>query len=349
MDIRALRDQYRRDLFDEFLPVMEERSIDRRYGGFLCGPDEVKDSWYIGRGAWVYAFLYRYLTRDPRHLEIARQAVEFALRIQPRGDDPRWPRRFTRAGETLEADDEVYGTLFIAEGLAEYGAAAGDPASVQKAEAIVRACYALYDRPGYLPNTAAYLGPDAPPFPGARVQGASMLMVRLANQMALDDLSARACSDLIERFHNPRRGLNNEFLNPNYSFPANAFKEFFYTGHTLEAMWMVLEEARRRGDQNLARLAEVRFRRHVDVSWDPAGGYVRGYWNGAPLPGKVLWEQEEVLIGALMLKDWEMFERAWQWTRANLPWQTAYPNRIENYHHPRHLMLNLLTLDKMVG
>jgi len=26
----------------------------------------------------------------------------------------------------------------------------------------------------------------------------------------------------------------------------------------------------------------------------------------------------------------------------------AMPKRIENYHHPRHLMLNLLSLDRMI-
>jgi mannose/cellobiose epimerase-like protein (N-acyl-D-glucosamine 2-epimerase family) len=329
---------------------MEERSIDRRYPGFLCGTDEVKDSWFIGRGAWVYAFLYRNLTRDPRHLEVARQAVEFALRIEPKGEDPRWPRRFTRTGETLEPDEEIYGTMFIAEGMAEYGLATGDQEYVRRAEAIVRSCIALYDRPGYAVNTAAYLGPQAPPFPGARVQGVSMLTVRLATQMGLNDLSARACRDLNERFYNPVRGLNNELLNPDYSLPTGTFAEFFYTGHTVESMWMVLDEARRLRDAGLARIAEERFRHHAAVSWDTAeGGYLRGFFNGAQLPGKVLWEQEEVLIAALMLGDEEMFSRTWEWTRANLSWLSAYPNRIENYHHPRYLMLNLLMLDKMVS
>lgn len=344
MDLEKLRRELRRDLFDEFLPLMERQVIDHCHGGFLCIVGEENDSWYVGRGAWVYAFLYRNFTRDPRHLEVARKAVELALRIRPRGD-PRWPRRFTRSGETLVPDDEIYGSLFIAEGLAEYAAAAGRPEYGAMAREIVRNCVALYDRPGYLPNTRAYLGPGAPPFPGARVQGVSMLLLRMAPEFA-----DRAIGDLTGRFYSPRRGLNYELLNPDYSAPSGCYERFFYTGHTLEAMWMLADEARRRGDAALYELAAARFRHHADVSLDAAGGgYIRGFFNGAPLPGKVLWEQEEVLIGALMLNDFERFEATWKWTREHLPWLTAYPNRIENYHHPRQIMLNLLALDRMIG
>jgi hypothetical protein len=87
---------------------------------------------------------------------------------------------------------------------------------------------------------------------------------------------------------------------------------------------------------------------------------------------KVLWAQEEVLIGTLCLVEhtgapWarEMFGKMFTYVREKYPLQRhGYPlwinsadrkvtfqphaTRVENYHHPRHLMLNLLSLDRMI-
>ena len=39
LTLEALREQYRSDLFDEFLPFVEKYVIDREYGGFMCNVD----------------------------------------------------------------------------------------------------------------------------------------------------------------------------------------------------------------------------------------------------------------------------------------------------------------------
>jgi N-acylglucosamine 2-epimerase len=388
--IPGIVEQYRKDLFQDFLPFMHRYVIDHEYGGFLCHADrdgtrlgEEKDSWYEGRGIWVYSFLYRHVITDPAHLEVARKAVESILSIRPR-DGALWPRKFTRTGETLAADDEIYGSLFIAEGLAEYAEAAERPEYRDIAKEIIADCLAVYDRPDYPANPKPYLGPDAAPFPGARVQGAAMVLLRLATQMLryhpdrkLEDLADFALDALMERHYNPAFDLNNEFLNHDYTLPQNEYAQFVYTGHTIEAMWMVMDEALRRNDPVLFDKAAARFRRHLEVASDDVyGGLFRGvrHVDGNDwLLDKVLWEQEEALIGCLMLMEhrgdrWEneTFERLYRYVHDHyrldchgLPlWITAadrkvtfepHYNRIENYHHPRHLILNLLALERMAG
>jgi N-acylglucosamine 2-epimerase len=381
-------DQYRKDLFQDFLPFMDGFVVDHEEGGFLCNADrdgtrlsEEKDSWYEGRGIWVYSFLYRHLIQDPAFLEVARKTVESILRIRPR-DQPLWPRKFTRFGETLAADQEIYGSLFIAEGLAEYSEAAGLPQYREIALEIIWSCIEVYNRPDYPANPKHYLGPDAPPFPGARVQGVPMVLLRLATQMLryrrdpkLEGLADYALDALMKRHHNPAFDLNNEFLDHDYALPQNEYAQFVYTGHSIEAMWMVMDEALRRNDPRLFDLAARRFRRHIAVAWDDVyGGLFRGVRHvdrNDWLLDKVLWEQEEALIGCLMLVEhrdsrWarRFFERLYRHVqdhyrldRHNLPlWITTadrkvtferHYNRIENYHHPRHLMLNLLALERI--
>ena len=81
LDLAPLRDRYRHELFDVVLPFWDRNGIDHQLGGFLCGLDHDgtlvhsdKFHWYMGRGLWVYSFLYNHFGRDPHHLEIARKA-----------------------------------------------------------------------------------------------------------------------------------------------------------------------------------------------------------------------------------------------------------------------------------
>jgi hypothetical protein len=89
---------------------------------------------------------------------------------------------------------------------------------------------------------------------------------------------------------------------------------------------------------------------------------------------KVLWAQEEVLIGSLLVYEhtgasWarELFNQAFEYVQNTFPlkkwgsplWMYAgnrkvefaefktRPKRVEHYHHPRHLMLNLLAIERM--
>ena len=195
-----LREEYRKDLFIDFLPFMEKYVIDEQYGGFMCNADhhgkrinENKLSWFEGRGIWVYSYLYNNLARQQKYLDVAGRSLEFILKIRPSGDEL-WPKELTREGKAItSADGEIYGDLFIAEGLAEYSKATGERAHWDLARELVLKCVRLYDRDDYRPTIGqTYLGPNAPSFPGARIQGVWMVLIRVATQM----LKMRADSDL---------------------------------------------------------------------------------------------------------------------------------------------------------
>jgi mannose/cellobiose epimerase-like protein (N-acyl-D-glucosamine 2-epimerase family) len=245
----------------------------------------------------------------------------------------------------------------------------------------------LYDRPDYRPNIGqTYLGPQARPFPGARIQGVWMVLVRLATQMlemradAEIERVARRCVDAVVNYHyNPAFGLNNELLNHDLSRPDNEYAQLVYTGHSIETLWMLLYEAARLRDRKLFGTVAERFRRHIEVAWDDVyGGVFRNLMNVEQnlwTLDKVLWAQEEVLIGSLFVIEhtgaqWarDCFARTWSYVQEKFPlrqhgsplWMYAgnrkveyeefktRPKRVENFHHPRHLMLNLLGLERMI-
>ena len=392
--LEELRDRFRKDLFDDFLPFMDRFVIDRQYGGFLCDTgydgtrgDEKKTAWYEGRGIWVYSFLYKHLAREPRYLEVARRSLAFILKNEPSGD-VMWAKGFSREGKPIAAPDrEVYGDLFIAEGLTAYAGATGDFSHLDHAKRLLEKCVRIYDRPDYYPQIGrTYLTADAPLFPGARIQGVWMVLVRLATQMLelrpdpdVEKVGDR-CLDAIIRYHyNPEFGLNNELLNHDLSRPANLYSQLVYTGHAIETLWMVLDEAVRRKDKPLFQTAAERFHRHAGVAMDCVyGGVFRDLMDvdrNTFTMDKVLWAQEETLNGALLVIEhtgdqWakDLFDQMHRYVRSKYPlkahgsplWMYAsdrkatfeafakLPKRVENYHHPRHLMLSLLAVERML-
>jgi len=400
LSLEKLRDLYRHYLFEDFLPFMDKYVIDHQYGGFMCNTDlkgvnlsTTKDTWFEGRGIWVYSFLYNNFGKQEKHLGVARKSLEFILKLQPSGENL-WPRRFTREGNPLTPPaTEIYGDLFVAEGLAEYSRATGEQKYWDLAKEIILKCLRIYDRPDYEPNiVASYGGPKPFPFPGARIQGVSMVLIRIISQMLprradteLEKILSRSVDAVLNDHYNPAFQLNNELLNHDYSRPTNELSQFVYTGHSIETLWMVLYEAVRTKSRKLFDAAAEHFQRHVEVAWDDVYGGVFRSLNNVDQNlwsvDKVLWAQEEVLIGTLCMVEhtgapWarDMFGKMFTYVQdkyplqrhgyplwiisadrkvtfeANRPVGPSFPQgqRVENYHHPRLLMLNLLSLDRMI-
>jgi len=384
--LSSLKEKYRSDLFDKFLPNMDSLVVDHQFGGFNCSVDIVtrkqlgtnKSAWFEGRGLWTYSFLYNNFEKNPKYLEIARKSKDLILKLKP-ADNSFWPTSFTREGNALTGPGDIYTGLFIAEGLAEYAKASGESEYKDLAKKIVMACLARFDSPEYNYHVS-YLTPEAPKVPASRVVGHWMVFLRAATQMLengpdsdIQKLADRCLDALLNDHLNPEYQLFNEVLNHDFSRPKNEFGDFAYMGHGIETCWMMMFEAARRKDKQLFERIAAIFKRHVTVAHDQVyGGYFRSLdsvANNVWKVDKVLWLQEEVLIGTLFLAEhtgdsWaeNCFTETLAYVHKNfdLPGYAFWPasgdrfmkehqkTRAEHYHHPRHLMLNLLALDRMI-
>ena len=390
-ELVALRTQLRKDLFDDYLPFHDKFVNDKQYGGFHCTVrpngelvSADKRAWFEGRGTWVYSFLYNNFSKEQKYLDLAAGSLKLVAKTKPEGDEF-WPRALNRDGTASgPADTELYGDMFIAEGMAEFAKASGDRRYWDDAKQIVLKCVRRYDSPNYHPSIGkTYLGPDAPPLPGARIQGVAMVMIRALSQMLAQRPDAElqkvldgSIDAVLKRHLNPRYNLIAELVNHDYSMPTNLYGQLVYAGHAIETLWMILYEARRRKDRALYdRVAEL-FKRHCEVSKDRVyGGLFRNLTNvdqNAWTTDKTLFPHQEALIGALLLvedrnDDWalDFFREINTYTRAKFPmraiqsplWQvignrqvdlTPDMTRAENYHHPRFLMMNLLSVENLL-
>lgn len=381
--------EYSGFLFDEYLPFMKNHVVDHEFGGFLCHTDSSgnnistdKRTWYDGRGIWVYSFLYNHFRQDPEYLKVAERTVELVLKAKSNNKEL-WPWSYSRSGKDLgEAKADIYGNLFVAEGLAEYAAACGDGSYWEKAKDILLQCVAIYDREDY-----AYqldYGPDTSGVSAPRVLGHWMIMLRLATGMlrkredaAIAAIANRCVEMLVERHLNPDFNLLVEVINHDLSLPKGPLRQFVYIGHAIEALWMIMDEALRSKDAARFQKASDMFKRHVEVAWDDVYG---GVFHGLDhvekntwLLEKVLWAQEEVLVGLLMLIAHSDDPWAYRWfDKVYHHVVNTYPlkrhgyvlwsiggdrkvtfkgseTRVENYHHPRHLMLNIRHLEQIIS
>ena len=382
--IVALRDHYRHYLFEEYLPFWSQYGIDHQLGGFICALDhdgtcleDSKNMWYQGRGLWTYSYLYQHFGGE-EHLQVARKARDFLL-AHGRDQAGDWVTALDRRGRVVSpATKRGYEGLFVAEGLQAYARATGDAEALETAIASLWRSVSFFDDPersaeeGYIPHN----------YPGMRILGNQMVLVLILTQLLeqvadpkLEALADRVVDAIVHRFWHPEYRLMNEALDHGYRRPDDPNEDFIYLGHAIETLWMLLPEAMRRRDRALFDLAATRFRRHLEVAWDDVyGGLFRAmHVHGTYTFDKVLWLQEEALIGCLILLEHAGLEWAGEWfgrvfdyveERFSLK-QHGYPlylyggdrkvnytdhvSRKEHYHHPRCVMRNLLALERMIA
>jgi hypothetical protein len=114
--------------------------------------------------------------------------------------------------------------------------------------------------------------------PGQRTQGLWMVNLNIARQMVarwpdaeMQSLLDQAIDNVINRHFNPDIGLNNEVLNRDFSRPRD-HETKCQPGHSVETLWMISEEALRRGDRKLWDTCAERIHKHLDVGWDHVYG-----------------------------------------------------------------------------
>ena len=383
--LEQVRDHYRRYLFDEYVPFWTRHGIDHERGGFFCTLDhggtrinDSKNMWYQGRGLWTYAYLALHFAHD-ESLQVARRTYEF-LRAHGRDAEGWWVIELDAEGNTTQpATQRGYASLFVAEGMTAYAAVSGDDEALELGIETLLRVVDLYAQPGR-PVDEGYI-PLC--YPGMRVLGSHMVLILTLTQMLelrpddtrLASLAKQMVQGITVNFWNEKYRLMNEALALDLSRPDDDNEDFSYLGHAIETMWMTMAEALRIGDRALFDLCAERFRRHVEVAWDDVHG---GLFRALKINShsyeldKVLWLQEEGLIGCLLLMEHTDDEWAWSWFARIFDWIETYCSlkphgyplyqsagdrtmtyqphvtRKEHYHHPRCVMRCLLGLERMV-
>jgi mannose/cellobiose epimerase-like protein (N-acyl-D-glucosamine 2-epimerase family) len=348
MSLTELRQSLYDQLFQVLLPFWDKHGIDHQYGGIMCSLDydgtlasTEKNLWFLGRAIWVYSFLYNHFGKNPQHLEVARKTREFVFKYALQKDGW-WAEVLTREGKVLRPfSGDMEGMYFIVEGLQEYALASGDDHSREIALALFKKLFRQFNSPDFRYHGAdfQYLWNSKR---AVRPQGLWFLNLNIAthlleggNDPEISAIADRAVDAIMNKHYRPDFGLNNEMLYFDFSRPKDeADKSRF--GHSVEALWMVMEEADRRQDAALWKTCAERIRHHLEAGWDyiygglsewvnvdhpcyqwpaetPPGTHLELHFTGEYEYMKSMWAQSEVMVATL-----NIFER----TRAE--WAARY-------------------------
>jgi N-acylglucosamine 2-epimerase len=347
--------------------------------------DDEKFIWYQGRAVWVYSFLYRNFSRDPEFLEIAKNTRDFMVQHMYLGDG-KWAELVSRNGTMIKGvapGSDVYGWLFAANGLAEFYRISRNEEDIRHAMDSIWAAVKAYDSSRYQQGTENE-GLRQQGHSMILVRLLTQLMDHHPDP-SLEELLDFHVDKLMTGFFNPQYRISNERLAHNYSrIPGE--EGLMFLGHSLETQWMVMQFALQKKDSTIFEKAKNNFRRYLEIGWDHIfDGWASEDYHvfagkdhpmGTDYATKTMWAHTEILIGCMMIIEHtgEAWARDWYWRTWNYvkrtfclgvgAWEQAvnrqgepisrekwgiHPMRRGNYHQPRFLMMNILSLDRMLG
>ena len=341
--MKLLLSTYKGGLLDDTLRFWIPRSIDREYGGYLTCLDQDgsvlhtdKPVWVHGRFAWLLATLYTTVEQRPEWLELAKHGIDF-LNRHCFDTDGRMFFSVTRDGRPLRKRRYLFSEAFAVIALASYGIASGDDRFKRQALELFRLLLKFHTTPGLLSPKVI---PATRPMKGLAMP---MILTVTAQELrkAVDD---PVCTQVIDQsiqeiegdFLKPDLQCVLETVGPNGEFYDTFDGRTVCPGHAIEAGWFILEEARRRNnDQRLIGLGTKIIDWSLAAGWDREFGGLLYYTDAKGLPSteyphdmKLWWPHNEAIIAALLAFQLTGDSRYARWHTEVHDWAYAhFPDR----------------------
>ncbi len=319
MDAKHYAEKYRAALLDDVILFWERHSIDRQHGGyFTCLErdgsvfDTDKFIWLQARQVWTFAMLYNRLERRPGWLEIARHGANF-LRAYGMDTAGNWYFALDRAGNPLVQPYNIFSDCFAAMAFGQLALATGDQADADLALRTYRNILCRRDNPKGSYNKLV---------PGARpLKGFALPMILCNLTLELEALlppdevtrTIDTCvHEVMDVFLDTETGLIFENVAPDGSLVDSFEGRLLNPGHGLEAMWFIIDIARREmrqdaggrkqeagnkgrdsGAQALIERAVETILRILEFGWDKKYGGIFYFMDAQGHPPQQLeWDQK---------------------------------------------------------
>lgn len=313
--LRGWRDYYRKELLEDTIPFWFPRAIDTEFGGYFSCFDrngdllqDDKAVWFQGRMAWMLATLYLTVEKRPEWLQGAAAGIHF-LNKSCFDADGRMFFSVTRDGKPLRKRRYVFSECFAVIALAAYGAAAGEERFIRQAEELLSLILHYISTPELLePKT----NPSTRPTKGLAVPMILLVTAqelrKYSNSPLCQSVIDSSIAEIEKDFLKVEFRALLETVGPNGEFLDTLDGRCVNPGHSLEAGWFILEEARiRGGDAHLESLGTTIIDWSLEHGWDHEHGgifYFRDakgkpcteYWHDM----KFWWPHNEALIATVL-------------------------------------------------
>jgi N-acylglucosamine 2-epimerase len=331
MDMRfgELAELYRDALLVDVIPFWERHSVDLEHGGYFTCLDREgsvydtdKFTWLQARQVWTFSMLYNRWAKCERWLEIARHGADF-LAAHGTDADGNWYFALDRAGCPLVQPYNIFSDCFAAMAFSQYALASGDE---RAGEIALRAYNNVLRRQGNPKGRWSKAYPGTRPLKALAVPmilaNLSMEMEWLLGSDRLASVIDTTLYEVMEVFLDRERMLMFENTAPDGSHVDCFDGRLLNPGHGIEAMWFVMDIARRRGDQALIEKAIDVVLSILGFAWDRDFGGIYYFMDALGRPPlqlewdqKLWWVHLETLVALAMGYALTGREECWEWYR----------------------------------
>ncbi|MDE6366232.1 MAG: AGE family epimerase/isomerase [Muribaculaceae bacterium] len=269
--LQQWHDRYRADAIGNILPFWLKYGRDREHGGvYTCLDregrlmDPTKSVWFQGRCAFIYAFAYNNLEKNPEYLDFSRSCLDF-IEAHCCDTDGRMFFEVTADGTPLRKRRYVFSECFAAIAMSEYALATGSREYAEKSLALFKEICRFIATPGIL--EPKYL-------PAQQAVGHSITMILINTAARVREVISDPC--LNEQIDRSLEAIRTLFIHPEFKALLETVTpdgklidtlngRTINPGHCIETAWFLLEEAKYRNRD--ARITEMALQ-ILDWSWD---------------------------------------------------------------------------------
>ncbi len=305
---------YEKEL-DNTLDFWYNHGYDKVNGGFYTclernGDvfDTDKAVWAQGRGLWVFAKAYNFIKKDERYLKAAIDAYDFITK-NCYDSDNRMFFTVTGDGKSIQKRRYWFSESFAVVGSAELYRATNDPKYLKTARDTFDTLLKVKNGeiktlPKYNPETVNAIGLASP-------------MILIITTQILRDIDKErtdyynsiidlGIKELMLHYH-PEIKAVLENVAPDGSLINGSRGRLVNPGHSIEASWFLMEEARYRNDDNLLNIALNILNWSFELGWDKEYNGLLYFVDVCSKPVQALewdmklwWPHNEMLIAFLM-------------------------------------------------
>ena len=301
MDFQKLAGKYKSELLDSVLPFWLEHSQDKQYGGyFTCLErdgsvyDTDKFIWLQGREVWLFSMLYNKVEKRPEWLECALQGAEFLKKYGHDGNY-NWYFSLTRDGRPLVDPYNIFSYTFATMAFAQLAIASGDAGYAAIAKM-------TFDR--VLEKRSNPKGKWCKAHPGTRpikdfalpmiLCNLSLEIEQLIDRELIDETIETCLHEVMEVFYQKDLGLIVENVSAEDNSLVDSFEgRSINPGHSLEAMWFIMDLGKRLGRPDLIGKAVEIALATIEYGWDKQYGGIFYFMDRLERPQQQLeWDQK---------------------------------------------------------
>ncbi|PWS26316.1 N-acylglucosamine 2-epimerase [Pedobacter yonginense] len=291
---------YKNELLNHVLPFWEAHSIDQTHGGYFTCLDREgkvydtdKFAWLQGRQIWTFSTMYKQVEAKQEWLDMARHGADF-MKKHGRDKLGNWYFSFNRNGSPLVQPYNIFSDCFAAMG---FGALYKIDQQDEYADIATKTFQNILHKRNNPKGIYNKAYPETRPLKNFALPmilcNLSLEMEHLLDKRIVDDLIEEVIHEVMDIFYQEESGLILENVAPDGSF-VNSFEgRSINPGHTIEAMWFIMDLGKRLHNKKLIERAIEIALHTLKTGWDTENGGIFYFLDVKNSPMQQLeWDQK---------------------------------------------------------